>query len=99
MDARPDKGMIKILFKQHFMAIQLDGTTGAVLFIETRRADWIEKLHDGSLLDHYAGFSEQPFKLVYTGLLGLCLLFLTVSGFWLWVNPKRIRKHKELHKT
>jgi uncharacterized iron-regulated membrane protein len=99
MDARPDKGMIKILFKEHFKAIQLDGVTGEVLHIETRRADWIEKLHDGSLLDQYAGFSSQPFKLGYTALLGGGLLFLTISGFWLWINPRRIRKLKENNKT
>ncbi len=99
IDARPDKGMVKILFKDHFKSIQLDGTTGAVLHIETRRADWIEKLHDGSLFDHYTGFSAQPFKLGYTALLGGSLLFLTISGFWLWINPKRIRKRKDLNKA
>ena len=99
MDARPDKGMVKILFRDHFKAIQLDGSTGAVLHIETRRADWIEKLHDGSLFDHYAGFSSQPVKLGYTAVLGGGLLFLTISGFWLWINPRRIRKRKEISKS
>ncbi len=94
IDIRPSKGMVKFTFKEHFNAIQLDASTGSVLMLEKRRADWIEKLHDGSLLDHYAGFSAQPFKLIYTSLLGGGLFFLTLTGFWLWYNPRRIRKEK-----
>jgi PepSY-associated TM region len=94
IDIRPSKGMVKFTFKAHFNAIQLDASTGRVLMLEKRRADWIEKLHDGSILDHYAGFSGQPIKLLYTSMLGGGLFFLTLSGFWLWYNPKRIRKQK-----
>jgi hypothetical protein len=90
-DARPDKGMVKVTFKRHFNAIQLDAATGKVLLLEKRRADWIEKLHDGSLADHYLGLPGAPFKLMYTTVLALGLLFLTITGFWLWYNPKRIR--------
>lgn len=95
IDARPDKGMIKFVFKDHFQAIQLDAATGQVLALEKRRADWIEKLHDGSIVDHYAGISDQYFKLSYTGLAGISLLVLCISGFWLWYNPKRIRRNKK----
>jgi len=94
IDIRPSKGMVKFTFKEHFNAIQLDASTGRVLMLEKRRADWIEKLHDGSILDHYAGLSGQPFKLLYTSMIGGGLFFLTLSGFWLWYNPKRIRKQK-----
>ena len=73
------KGMVKFTFKEHFNAIQLDAATGKVLHLEQRRADWIEKLHDGSIMDMYAGFSAQPFKLGYTSLLGTGLLMLTIS--------------------
>jgi uncharacterized iron-regulated membrane protein len=96
IDIRPEKGMVKFTFKEHFHAIQLDAATGKVLKLEKRRADWIEKLHDGSILDHYAGFSGQPVKLLYTSLLGGGLFFLSLTGFWLWYNPKRIRKEKSL---
>ena len=97
IDVRPDKGMVKFTFKHHFEAVQLDGASGDVLFLEKRRADWIEKLHDGSLVDHYSGLSSQPFKLLYTSLLGIGLGFLTISGFWLWWNPRRIRRRKNQH--
>ena len=96
IDARPEKGMVKIVFKDHFKAIQIDASTGKILHLEQRRADWIEKLHDGSIVDLYAGFTDQPFKLGYTTLLGIGLLILTISGFWLWYNPRRIRKKKHL---
>lgn len=94
IDIRPSKGMVKFTFKEHFNAIQLDASTGKVLMLEKRRADWIEKLHDGSILDHYAGLSGQPFKLLYTSMMGVGLFFLSLTGFWLWYNPKRIRKQK-----
>jgi uncharacterized iron-regulated membrane protein len=94
IDARPEKGMVKFIFKDHFKAIQLDAATGKVLHLEQRRADWIEKLHDGSIIDMYFDFSAQPVKLVYTTILGMGLLTLTISGFWLWYNPRRIRKRK-----
>ena len=32
---------------------------------------------------------------VYTNYIGLGLLFLSVTGFWLWYGPKVIRKAKQ----
>lgn len=92
MDVRPDKGMVKVTFRNHYWAVQLDGATGNILHLERRRADFIEHLHDGSLLDRLTGFTGM--KLTYSTIMGLSLLLLTISGFWLWYNPKRIRKKK-----
>lgn len=90
IDARPDKGMVKFVFEEHYWAIQLDCATGNVLHVERRRADFIENLHDGSYFDKtIAGF-----KLGYGSFVGLSLLLLTITGFWLWYNPRRIRKQK-----
>lgn len=91
VDARPGKGMVKFVFEHHYWAIQLDGATGKVLHVERRRADFIENLHDGSFFDKYTGGF---FKLSYGSFVGLCLLLLTITGFYLWWNPKRIRKKK-----
>ena len=94
MDIRPDKGMLKVTFRDHYWAVQLDGATGNVLHLERRRADFIELLHDGSLLDRLSGWNG--LKLTYSSIMGIALLLLTISGFWLWYNPKRIRKKKPL---
>lgn len=95
IDVRPDKGMVKFTFKGHFHAIQIDAATGHMLSVEIRRADWIEKLHDGSILDHYMVSDGQPLKLTYTTITGAGLMLLSFTGFWLWYNPRRIRRRKE----
>lgn len=91
IDARPDKGMVKFVFEEHYWAIQLDGATGKVLHLERRRADFIENLHDGSFFDKFTGGF---FKISYGSFVGLSLLLLTITGFFLWINPRRMRKKK-----
>lgn len=94
IDFRPEKGMVKFLFADHFTAVQVDAATGALLHIEKRRADYIEKIHDGSLVDHYLNIPSGTFKLIYTTIMGLALLLFTITGFWLWYGPKRMRANK-----
>ncbi|HAH57663.1 MAG: PepSY-associated TM helix domain-containing protein [Lentimicrobiaceae bacterium] len=91
IDIRKDKGMVKFIFKRHFTGIQLDGATGRLLHIEVRRSDFIEKMHDGSILDHYFNTGNELIKLIYTSIMGLSLLVFTLTGFWLWYGPKRMR--------
>jgi len=93
IDARPGKGMVKFVFLDHYWAVQVDAATGNVLHIERRRADFIENLHDGSYIDRIFGL-DGSVKLGYTTIMGISLLMLTLTGFWLWYNPKRIRKRK-----
>jgi hypothetical protein len=92
IDVRKDKGILKFTFKHHFTGLQLDGATGALLKIEKRRSDYIEKIHDGSILDLWLNTGFEPFKLVYTTLMGLALIIFTITGFWLWYGPKRMRR-------
>ncbi|MEJ0056649.1 MAG: PepSY domain-containing protein [Bacteroidota bacterium] len=93
IDIRKDKGMVKFVFVDGFWGIQLDGVSGKVLHIEKRRSDFIEKVHDGSIIDHYFETSSGLFKLFYTTVMGLALLTFTVTGFWLWYGPKRMRRN------
>lgn len=93
IDARPEKGMVKFVFKADYWAIQLDAATGKVLHIERRRSDLIENIHDGSFIDKLLNINGL-FKLSYTTIIGGALIMLTITGFWLWYNPKRIRKKK-----
>ncbi|WP_295232680.1 PepSY-associated TM helix domain-containing protein [Sediminibacterium sp.] len=92
IDIRKDKGMVKFVFANHFTGLQIDGATGQILHVEKRRADYIEKIHDGSIIDFYFGW-DGYFKLVYTSIMGLALILFTITGFWLWYGPKRMRKH------
>ncbi len=92
IDIRKEKGMVKFVFVDEFMGLQLDGGTGRLLQVEKRRSDFVEKIHDGSIVDHYLGL-DGGFKLFYTTVMSLALLLFTITGFWLWYGPKRMRKH------
>ncbi len=97
IDIRKDKGMVKFVFTDSFWGLQLDGVSGELLHIERRRADFIEKLHDGSILDYLFNTSNGQIKLVYTSVTGLALLLFTITGFWLWYGPKRLRRLRKKH--
>ena len=66
---------------------------------EGQCSDFIEKVHDGSILDLYFKTSGGQIKLIYTTIMGLALLVFTVTGFWLWYGPKRMRAASQKHKT
>jgi hypothetical protein len=93
IDARPDKGMVKFVFRDHFTEIQLDAVTGDVLYIGKRWSDIIEHVHDGSIVDRSFGIKGEYFKLIYTSFMGLSLLMLSVTGFFLW-KRNRPKKNK-----
>ena len=94
IDIRPGKGIVKFIFKHHYKGIQLDGTTGNVLSVEDRSSDFIEHIHDGSIIDRMFGTGENV-KVSYTVVMGLSLFMLVVSGFWLWYGPKKLRKSRK----
>lgn len=84
MDVRPSKGIVKVVFDNNSWEVQVDGTDGAVKSIAKRHADWIEALHDGSIIN-------DVFKLISMNVLGIGLIIMLVTGFWLWYAPKKIR--------
>ena len=98
IDYRPDKGMVKFIFVEGFWGVQLDCATGEVLHIERRRSDFIEKVHDGSILDYWIDADGGYIKLFYTTVMGGALLLFTISGFWLWYGPKRFRATSNRHR-
>lgn len=97
IDVRHEKGLVKFIFDQHYTAIHLDGATGTLLQIEKRRADFIENLHDGSYVDKVFNIPGDLFKLIYTTVVGMALLLFTITGFWLWYGPIRMRKNQTHH--
>lgn len=90
-DVRPSNGIVKVLFKDGFWEVQVDGQSGKVMSIAQRHSDWIEHLHDGSIISDF-------FKLLYTNIIGIGLLLLACSGVYMWVSPKIIRRYKALRK-
>jgi len=95
IDIRPQKGIAKFVFSNHYYGLQLDGATGRVLMIEKRKSDFIENIHDGSILDKLFGTGGEQGKVSYTLVMGLSLFALVISGFWLWAGPKRLRRSRK----
>ena len=96
IDIRKEKGVVKFVYKNHYWGIQLDGVTGKVMRISRRRSDFIESLHDGSIIDGYFG-TDDIIKLLYSTIMGLALTTFTVTGFWLWYGPKRMKHLSRKH--
>lgn len=92
MDVRQKDGVVKVSFENSYWGLQLDGATGQALDLTPRRSDFIEDIHDGSIVDEYFQTNNEIFKLIYTSIMGLALCLFTATGFWLWYGPKRMKK-------
>jgi uncharacterized iron-regulated membrane protein len=98
IDVRPDKGVVKFTFANHYKGLQIDGATGKILRVEQRVADLIEHMHDGTILDRIFRTGNGIFKLIYSTLTGLALMVFTITGVWLWLGPKRLHRMKQTGK-
>jgi len=88
IDVRPSKGIAKVIFEKGNWEVQLNAINGEALSIEKRYSDWIESLHDGSIVNDL-------FKLISMNLLGSSVIFMIFTGLWLYFGPKRFRKLKK----
>jgi len=88
VDVRIDKGIAKVLFKRHFTELQVAGSTGEILSVRQRGDHFIERIHDGSIVEFYAEQTDTV-KMIYSTLVGLGLLALSLSGYFLWAAPKK----------
>jgi uncharacterized iron-regulated membrane protein len=89
IDVRPSKGILKFQYTPGYWEVQVDGKSGDILSVEKRYSDLIEKIHDGSIITDW-------FKLISMNILGIGLVLMILSGFWLWYGPHKIRKIKHL---
>jgi len=94
IDIRKEKGVVKFVYQNHTNEVQLDGKSGSLLNIGKRHSDTIENIHDGSILDSYFKTSNGLIKIIYTTVMGLALLTFTITGFWLWYGPKKMRNSR-----
>ena len=92
IDLRPEKGIAKFVFDNHYWGIQIDGFNGEVLAITKRRSDFFENIHDGSILDILFGTKGEIIKLIYTTIMGTSLIVFVVTGLWLWAGPKILKR-------
>jgi len=87
IEYRPAKGIAKVIFDTGSWEVQVDATNLEVLSVAKRHSDWIEHLHDGSII-------SDGFKLISMNYLGIGLLVLLITGIWLWLGPKKIKRLK-----
>lgn len=88
LDARPARGIVKVLFATGYWEVQIDAASLDILSIARRHCDWIEEVHDGSIIG-------DTFKVVAMSVFGLALAGLNITGFWLWYGPIHIRRRKQ----
>jgi len=86
IDIRPDKGVAKIRSKNHW-EIQIDSKTAEIFSVNFRRSDIIESIHDGSFFSDYVKFGW----FLPTGIL---LIFLSISGAYMFLLPLMIKNKK-----
>lgn len=86
LDLRPNRGILKVQCLNG-MEVQLDSSTGEVLQVARRRSDLIEGIHDGSWFHDLA-------KLWIFLPVGVVVLFLWLSGVYLWWLPRSLRRKK-----
>jgi len=79
LDVRPDKGIVKVRANSRW-EIQIDTGTGEVVHVAYRRSDLIEAIHSGS-------FFHDKAKIWIFMPAGAILLFLWISGIYLWILP------------
>lgn len=91
VDVRPSRGIAKITLKNQW-EVQVDLGTGAVLQTAFRRSDWLESLHDGSF------FAGDWTRLGLFFPTAIALLWLLVSGLWMWWVPFGAQRRRDSRK-
>jgi len=56
--------------------------------VRQRGDHFIERIHDGSIVEFYAQQTDAV-KMIYSTLVGIGLLALSMSGYFLWAAPKK----------
>lgn len=88
----PEKGTLKYVFEQKYFEVQIDAGTGEILHTGFRAADLIEQIHDGSIIDKLLKLKNGTGKLIYSSAVAVFSLFFSITGFWLWMERKKIKK-------
>ena len=94
VDLGPGAPHRALLVRSQELTKQVDAVTGAVLGVATRRSDWFEQLHDGSLFGDWVHDWIMP-------MVALALAFLVLSGLYMWYFPiwKKNRRIRTLRRS
>lgn len=95
IDIRLRQGAAKVRFEHHYSEVQVGIRNGEILSVKTRTSDIIEQIHDGSIVDFLFKTNNEEVKKIYVTITCLGLMVLSVTGFYLWFNPRRIKKRKK----
>ena len=87
------KGTVLFYYKDAY-SIQLNGASGEPILIEKKFGGIIQDVHDGAILDNLFTNKLSLSKKVYSIIMGLSLLLLTITGTYLWYKPKMIKKNR-----
>ena len=89
MDVRPRNGYVKVRLRNATSTeVTVDVASGAVLDVGARGDVYLEQLHSGEI------FGARGILL--SDAAAVALVFTIVSGYWLWLAPKRRRAREEV---
>lgn len=86
IDVRPGAGVAKVILHSR-TEIQVDIATGKVLQVGYRTSDWIETIHDFSIL---GGWSRYVFSFGS----GIAILAMAATGVYLFLLPMIVRRQR-----
>lgn len=82
MDVRLSDGLVKVRFENRVVTeVTLDLATGSVLHVGERNDVFLEKLHSGEIFGDYG--------ILISDAAAVLLTLLLLSGYWLWLYPRR----------
>ena len=87
------KGTVLFYYKDAY-SIQVNGASGAPILIEKKFGGIIQDIHDGAILDSLFINKLSLSKKIYSIIMGLSLLLLTITGTYMWYKPKMIKKNR-----
>jgi uncharacterized iron-regulated membrane protein len=94
IEIRPAKGIAVAYYKKNYN-IQLNAITGKPLLIEQKNGGLFQDIHDGAIVgDLFNSKAGGTTKTIYSTIMGLALLLLTLTGFYMWYKPKQIKNNK-----
>ena len=85
MDVRPRDGFVKVRMRDAFSTeVTVDLATGRVLHVGPRGDVFLEKLHSGEI---FGGLRW----VLLSDAAAIALVITLITGYWLWLVPKRPR--------
>lgn len=90
VDYRPKPNVFKVVSKQGYKEVQVDGGTGKVLNVADRNDTLIESLHDMS-------WFHEAVRTYWTPVIAASLATLSASGLYMYVNP--ILRRRAFHRS